>query len=123
MSLTIKGTLEKILNPESGISRSGKEWKKQEFIVETKEQFPRKICFTLFNEKLSLIDQFSEGSEIEVSFNLESREYNSKWFHNVNAWKIEEISDKIPEHTPPPEYSESEIPPELNDNEEDSLPF
>lgn len=122
MSLQVKGKVQQILKPESGVSRAGKEWKKQEFVIETEEQFPRKICFTLFNDKTSLIEGLSAGEEVDVSFNVESREYNGKWFHNINAWKIEKPSaENIP--APPPEFSADDIPPEPADDEANDLPF
>lgn len=122
MSLAIKGRIQQILKPESGVSRSGKEWSKQEFVIETEEQYPRKVCFTLFGEKTSLINGLSNGQEVEVSFNLESREYNGRWFHNINAWKIESASeDNLPE--PPPEFRMEDIPPEPTDDTGNDLPF
>jgi len=121
MSLQVKGKVQQILKPESGVSRAGKEWKKQEFVIETDEQFPRKVCFTLFGDKTSLIDGLSNGEEVEVSFNVESREYNGKWFHNINAWKIEKpAAENLPE--PPPKFSMNDIPPEPDDETND-LPF
>jgi hypothetical protein len=121
MALSIKGKIEQILKPESGVSRAGNEWTKQEFVVETQEQFPKKVCFTLFGDKTSLIEPISTGDEVEVSFNMESREYNGKWFHNINAWKIDKVTgDNLPE--PPPEFSISDIPPEPDDEAND-LPF
>ena len=122
MSLTVKGRIQQILKPESGVSRAGKEWQKQEFVIETEEQFPRKVCFTLFGDKTSLIDGLSNGQEVEVSFNVESREYNGRWFHNINAWKIEIAStENIPE--PPPEFGMDDIPPEPADDTANDLPF
>ena len=122
MSLQIKGKVQKILQPESGVSRAGKEWKKQEFVIETEEQFPKMVCFTLFNDKSSLVEGISVGEEVEVYFNLESREYNGKWFHNINAWKIEKSSaENIPQ--PPPEFSLEDIPPEPDDDAMNDLPF
>ena len=122
MSLQIKGKVQEILKSESGVSRAGKEWKKQEFVIETDEQYPRKVCFTLFNDKTSLVDGLSAGEEVEVSFNVESREYNGKWFHNINAWKIDKpIADNLPET--PPEFSMSDIPPEPAEDESNDLPF
>jgi len=88
MSMDVKGTLVQILKLEEGVSKTGKEWKKQDFVIETNEQYPKKVCFTLFGEKVSLIDGITEGSEVEVFFNLESRDFNGKWYHNINAWKI-----------------------------------
>lgn len=123
MSLKVKGTIQQILKAESGVSRAGNEWKKQEFVIETSEQFPKKICFTLFNDKFSLLENISEGDEVEVSFNLESREYNSKWFHNINAWKIEKTVDDGFSQDSPPEFRMEDIPPEPADPDDNGLPF
>jgi hypothetical protein len=121
MSLAVKGKIQQILKPQSGTSQAGKEWNKQEFVIETEEQYPKKVCFTLFGEKTSLINGLEVGQEVEVSFNLESREYNGRWFHNVNAWKIDKPSaQNIPE--PPPEFSADDIPPEPTGDATD-LPF
>lgn len=123
MSLQIKGKIQQILQQETGVSRAGNEWKKQEFVIETDEQFPRKVCFTLFNDKSSLLEDFKEGDEVDVAFNLESREFNGKWYHNINAWKIDRVSGEgnLPE--PPPEFAPGDIPPEPEDGQEDGLPF
>jgi hypothetical protein len=125
MSLQIKGKISEILKSESGVSRNGNSWKKQEFVIDTQEQFPKKVCFTLFNDKASLIDGLSAGNDVEVSFNIESREFNGKWFHNINAWKIERGSKEdmnTPPPSPPP-FSVYDIPPEPNQDSDDGLPF
>ena len=122
MALSVKGKIDKILKPESGVSRVGNQWNKQEFVIETVEQFPRKVCFTLFGDKTSLIEGLSTGEEVEVSFNIESREFNGKWFHNINAWKIDKATEaSMPDL--PPEYSIDDIPPEPADDVTDDLPF
>lgn len=122
MALSVKGKIEKILKPESGVSRAGNEWTKQEFVIETEEQFPKKVCFTLFGDKTSLINAYTVGEEVEVSFNIESREYNGKWFHNINAWKVDKTSaENLPEM--PPEFSISDIPPEPEEDPANDLPF
>jgi len=121
-NLQVKGKINQILKPESGVSRAGKEWNKQEFVIETDEQYPRKVCFTLFGDKTELINGLSDGDEVEVSFNLESREFNGKWYHNINAWKIEKPStENLPE--PPPEFRTEDIPPEPEEDETNDLPF
>ena len=126
MALQVKGKIQQILKMESGISRAGNEWKKQEFVIETEEQFPRKVCFTLFNDKTSLLSGFNTGNEVEVSFNLESREFNGKWFTSVNAWKIERpavgnSAETVPDYRP--EYRMEDIPPEPAENFGTDLPF
>jgi len=122
MALSVKGRINQLLKPETGVSKGGKEWNKREFVIETEEQFPRKVCFTLFGDKTPLIDGLSVGEMVEVSFNLESREYNGKWFHNINAWKIDKPSvNQLPDA--PPEYSMNDIPPEPEEYTATDLPF
>ncbi len=123
MALSVKGKIEQVLNPESGVSRAGKEWKKQDFVIETDEQYPRKVCFTLFGEKTDLLNGFSQGQEVEVSFNIESREYNGRWFTNVNAWKIEKVSQENSMPEPPPEFGMDDIPPAPAEDAAGDLPF
>ena len=122
MSMQVKGTLLQILRPETGVSKAGKEWRKQDFVIETNEQFPKKVCFTLFGDKTSLIDGISEGTEIDVSFSVESRDFNGKWYHNINAWKVERAGSGSAPQFFPPEYSTGDIPPESDDSGND-LPF
>ncbi len=123
MSMQVKGTLLQILKIESGVSKAGKEWKKQDFVIETNEQFPKKVCFTLFGDKISLIDGITEGTEIEVFFSLESRDFNGKWYHNINAWKIERGEAVNAARTYPPEFTSGDVPPELADDSGNDLPF
>jgi len=106
--MEITGKVIKILPLQTGTGRNGT-WKKQDFIIETPGQIQRKICFSLWGDK---IDQFNliEGEEAEVSFDLESREYNSKWYTDAKAWKIvkKNAPTSIPSgEEPPPEYYQS----------------
>lgn len=122
MALSVKGKLLKILNKESGVSRAGNAWEKQEFVIETNDQYPKKVCFTLFGDKVSLISGVPEGEEVEVSFDVESREFNGKYYHNLNAWKIDRQSNAAPEYAPPP-FGFDDIPPEPLEPQPDDLPF
>lgn len=123
MSIQVKGTVIQILKIESGVSKAGKEWKKQEFVIETNEQFPKKVCFTVFGDKISLIDGLSEGKEVEVFFTVESRDFNGRWFHNINAWKVEMAGAATAARSYPPEFSAGDIPPEAADDNGNDLPF
>ena len=89
MSLALTGKITKILAVESGTSKAGKEWKKQGFLVDTGDQYNPEVCFSLFGaDKIAALESFSEGQEVEVSFNISSREFNGKYYHNIDAWKI-----------------------------------
>jgi hypothetical protein len=126
-SLEVKGVVIHILEEESGISKAGKEWKKKDFVIETTEdQYPKKIAFTVFGDKIQSLFTFTQGQLVDVSFNLESREYNGKWFHNVNAWKVEAGEVQQNEHveTTGDLPKEFEAPPKVDDSgSDDDLPF
>ena len=90
--LSIQGKLLKKINPESGIRKDGRGWKKQNFILKTENTFNNEICFQLFGEeKMAILNQIEIGEKIEVFFNLSSREYNGKYYHNIDAWKISKL--------------------------------
>ena len=86
--LTIEGVVTLILQEENGVSKAGKDWKKKEFSIETKGEYPKTVAFTCFGDKTDLLSNITQGQNVAVSFNLESREYNGRFFHNVNAWRI-----------------------------------
>jgi len=94
MSMEVKGRIEQILPVQNGTSKAGKDWSKQDFVIETEEQFPKKVCFTLFGDKLSLLNGLKIGDQVDVAFNLESRDFNGKWYHNINAWRINPVQQQ-----------------------------
>jgi len=119
MSLEVKGKIAKILPEQSGQSRNGG-WKKQEFVIETIEQFPKKACFSAWGDKVDIVKQLLQGEEVTVSFNIESREYNERWYTDLRAWKITKGSQAPPPSgNAPPPLGENDIPPE----EDGDIPF
>lgn len=92
MALEINGKLIQKLELQSGMSKSGSNWQKQEFIIETDEQYPKKICANLWGDKIDMLSSINIGDDVVLSFNLESREYNGKWYTDVKAWKLEKQS-------------------------------
>jgi hypothetical protein len=88
-NMDLTGKIIKILPVQSGTGKNGA-WKKQEYVIETTGQVSRKVCFNVWGDK---IEQFklSDGMEVKVSFDLESREFNGKWYTDVKAWKVEKV--------------------------------
>ncbi|MFA6126208.1 MAG: DUF3127 domain-containing protein [Bacteroidales bacterium] len=84
--MDIKGKIVSILPMASGTSAKGA-WKKQEYILQTEEQFPKKICFVVWGEK---IDEYAlkNGDGVVASVDIESREFNGRWYTDVKAWKV-----------------------------------
>ena len=88
MEIQIEEKLIQKLPVESGTSARG-EWKKQNFVIETIEQFPRKICIAAWTNSIPVLDTFQIGENVCVSVNIESREFNGKWYTDVRAWRID----------------------------------
>jgi hypothetical protein len=92
-NLSVQGKLSRKLSVEGGTSQAGNEWTKQSFLIDTGAQYNPEVCFQLFGEdKIEMLNQHDEGDQVEVSFNLSSREYNGKYYHNIDAWRIEGIA-------------------------------
>ena len=82
------GKIIQILPLQEGVSKAGNPWKKQEYILETLgTQYPRKVCFNLFGDN---VDKFpmQVGQDVTVSIDIESREFNGRWYTDVRAWNV-----------------------------------
>jgi hypothetical protein len=122
--MDIQGKIIKFLDPVTGEGRNGP-WKKQEFILELPGDFPKKVCIANWNDKADLAG-LQEGDEVRVFIDVESREYNGRWYTDVKAWRLEKISDEMspPDKdstAPPPDFSAP--PPSADDEPTDDLPF
>jgi len=95
--LAIKGKVVNILPETSGTSGAGKAWVKQDFVIEeTETQYPKKVCFTAFGEKIvPVVKTLTVGQEVEVHFNAESREHNEKFYTQLNCWRIDKNPNGI----------------------------
>ena len=103
MDLEIQGKIVHILEKQSGEGRNGP-WQKQEFVIEThKEQYPKKICMNLWGDKTSALERLNVGDEIRAKFNIESREYNGRWYTDIKAWMIEPLEGENYNQDLPPE--------------------
>jgi hypothetical protein len=88
--MEITGKFIELLTPKTGQSAKGS-WKKQDFIIETEDQFPKKICISNWNDKIDL-STLNKGDQLSVSVNIESREYNGNWYTDIKVWKLDTVS-------------------------------
>ncbi|WP_297728639.1 DUF3127 domain-containing protein [uncultured Porphyromonas sp.] len=100
--LIARGTVIRILPVQEGVSKSGNAWRKGAFVIETESQYPRTICFNIWNNR---IDEFplTEGDLVEVRFDVESREYMERWYTDVTAYsvsKVDQTAAAAPEADP-----------------------
>ncbi len=88
--MEIAGKIIAVLAMQTGEGKNGP-WRSQDYVLETQDQYPKKVCFNLFGAK---IDQFpiAIDDQVTVSFDVESREWNGRWFTSVRAWKVEKAA-------------------------------
>ena len=85
--MNVIGKLIKKLERETGVSKSGKTWEKQSILVEQSgTDYNKEVVISFFGDKIKSIRDIEEGSDVSVSINLSSREYNGKYYHNIDGY-------------------------------------
>ncbi len=121
--MEIVGKLIKKLDPVTGEGKNGP-WKKQNFVIETQADYPKKVCFTTWGERIDF-NSFTESDMVKVFFDVESREYNNNWYNDLKCWKVEVQQaggTSAPTGDIPP-LTENDIPLIPENDPGDDLPF
>ena len=112
MKLTAK--ISQLLPLQTGSGKNG-EWKKQDLIVETGDAYPKKVCISVWGDKINPT-VLVVGNELSIDFDIESREYNGRWYTDLKAWKMElvgagqsENGTRSQRDTPPAEIDNDEV--------------
>ena len=123
--MDLKGKILQSLPMVSGQGKNGP-WRKQEFLIETLDQYPKKVLFSLWSDK---IDQnlYTVGQDVTVSFDAESREYNGRYYTELRAWKVSGAAAQA-NNSPQNQQTQDDAPPigmsfSSDDNNSDDLPF
>lgn len=114
--MNLKGKVIQVLPVETGAGKNG-EWKKQSIILETEGQYPKKVCLSLWGDK---VESVQNGYTVDVSFDAESREYNGRWYTELRIWKVDTQGTGGGQPTPQSTYQQS-APQQGGDD--DNLPF
>ena len=85
--INISGIVLNILPLQTGTSKAGNQWQKQDFILETGGQYPRKVCICLFGDNVEKFP-LAVGQSVTASVDIESREFNARWYTDVRAWNV-----------------------------------
>ena len=119
--MKLEGRIISVLAPESGKSKAGKEWRKQNYVLETEGDYPKKVCFMVWGDK---IDEFAikQNNMVEIDIEIESREFNGRWYTDVKAWKCA-IKDSAPQKALYKSPGFVEAVNDAVDDAEDDLPF
>ena len=131
--MELTGKIIAVLPERGGISKAGNEWKIQEFVLETMEQYPRKMMFNVFGADRLAQFNIQLGEVLTVSFDIDSREYNGRWYNDIRAWKVDRnvapaagapAAPAAGAPVPPPVADPFSAVPQMNaSSEADDLPF
>ena len=132
--MELTGKIIAVLPERGGISKAGNEWKIQEFVLETQEQYPRKMMFNVFGADRLAQFNIQLGEVLTVSFDIDSREYNGRWYNDIRAWKVDRNVAPAGAPLPPVTPAGAPVPPPMVDpfgaapqmnasSEADDLPF
>ena len=81
------------LQVKSGVSqRTGEQWQSREYVIETQEQYPKKMCFEVFGTDKLKEFNIRNNDMIKVHFDISAREYNGRWYNSIRAWKVEHVN-------------------------------
>jgi hypothetical protein len=119
--MELSGKIVHIQPLQEGTSKNGP-WKKQQYIIEVPGNYPKKVCVMVWGDR---IDDFKikQGEDVTFSIDIESREFNGRWYTDVKAWKVSRgETASTPEPTPPPG---DPVDFQVNDQgeDDDDLPF
>ena len=92
--MEVTGKLVKILELETGTSKAGKEWKKQSILIDTGGEFNNEICVSAFGDKVEQMNKLEVGMKVSVLCNVYSREYNGRYYHNIDGYFFTNQSNK-----------------------------
>ena len=85
--MEITGKIVQTLPKQTGNAKNGSTWEKQEYIIEVPGQYPKKVCFNLWGDKIAKFG-IQDGQDLTISVDIESREYNGRWYTDVRAWNV-----------------------------------
>ena len=88
--MDIVGKIIQVLPLQEGVSKTGNPWKVQSYVLETQEQYPRKVCFEIFGEERIKNNLCNIDDLVTVSFDIESREFNGRWYTSIRAWRVQQ---------------------------------
>ncbi len=135
MALELTGKVQQILEIQKGEGANGP-WQRGGFVIEYGDNFPKSVCCTVWGDKLNEVNALQTGDLVKVSIDLQSREFNGRWYTDVRPWRIEKVETTtvVSGGSQPAKGATSPPPPPIEDNDtsqtsanddstEDDLPF
>ncbi len=97
--MEIQGKIIAVLAQRNGVTARG-EWKAQSFVIETHENYPKKIVFDVFGDDKLTQYAIKVGDELQVSIDIDAHEYQGRWFNSIRAWNVQRIGGQQPQYQP-----------------------
>ena len=88
--MEVVGKIIQVLPAQEGVGRNGNPWKVQPYVLETVENYPRKVHFEVFGEDRIKANPCDIDQLVTVSFDIESREFNGRWYTSIRAWRVQQ---------------------------------
>lgn len=124
-AIYIEGQITTILPENRGMGQKG-EWVSQDFVLKTEDNYPKNICFTIFGADKIKEANIRIGDVVSIGVNLESREFNGRWYTSIKAWSVKKKSEarqQQSEPTPPPSSKPKQNYASTSQDDTDTLPF
>lgn len=106
--MEITGKIIQVLPEQGGVSKtSGKEWRLQSYVLETQEKYPKKVHFEIFGDDRIKSNQCNIDDMVTVSFDIESSEFNGRWYTSIRAWRV--VDAALTQDAPKEEVQEVDL--------------
>ncbi|MDD2613111.1 MAG: DUF3127 domain-containing protein [Bacteroidales bacterium] len=122
--MELKGIIKKVLPLQTGEGKNGV-WKKQEFVMEYGDAYPKLVCFNLWGDNVEK-HKLKIDDDVTISFDVESKEFNGKYYTTITEWKVSANDNAVKSNenlTPGPSRAAQEINFENSDGGKNDLPF
>lgn len=120
-NMTISGTISVALPEQSGTSKSGKTWRKREYVCvydNSNANYPKSVVFQVMNDNIEKLN-IQQGIEYDLELDFEAREWNGRYFLQASCWKATAKSQPAPQPVPQAQYASVPEPAQQSDD----LPF
>jgi hypothetical protein len=124
-AIYIEGQITTILPENRGMGQKG-EWVSQDFVLKTEDNYPKNICFTILGADKIKEANIKIGDVVSIGVNIESREFNGRWYTSIKAWSVKKKSEarqQQSEPTPPPSSKPKQNYASTSQDDTDTLPF
>ena len=129
--MEISGKIIVALPAQGGVAKSGKEWSRQDYVIETKEQYPKRIAFSVMNDNIMNFG-LTVGQEADIHVDINATEWNGKWYNSITCWRAivhnpgQQAAPSQPNYaTVPPQQPATQQPTQqqMFEDNKDDLPF